>query len=101
MIYKNGFINIIVNITITFFFNIIFSTNVFSSNPADGYVYSVQHYLINFVSDLRLVCGFLWLLCGSFTNKTVLHDITEIVLKVALNIIALTITSTPSNRLRV
>ena len=27
-----------------------------------GEVYSIQHYVIKFVSDLRQVCGFLWLL---------------------------------------
>ena len=35
------------------------TTNVVSSNPADGEVYSIQHYVIKFVSDLRQVCGFL------------------------------------------
>ena len=29
-----------------------------SSNPARGEVYSIQHYVINFVSDLRHVGGF-------------------------------------------
>ena len=37
-------------------------------------VYSIQHYVMKFVSDLRQVGGFL-------------HDITEILLKVALNTI--------------
>ena len=37
-----------------------------------------------FVSDLRQVCSFLRF---SSTNKTDRHDITEIVLKVALNTI--------------
>jgi len=32
---------------------------VVSSNPAHGEVYSIQHYVIKFVSDLRHVCGFL------------------------------------------
>jgi Ca2+/Na+ antiporter len=32
--------------------------NVVRSNPAHGEVYSMQHYVINFVSDLRQVCGF-------------------------------------------
>jgi len=40
-----------------------------------------QHYVIKFVSDLRQVCNF----SGSSTNKTDRHDITEILLKVALN----------------
>jgi hypothetical protein len=30
-----------------------------SSNRADGEMYSIQHYVIKFVSDLRQVCGFL------------------------------------------
>jgi hypothetical protein len=29
------------------------TTNVASSNPADGEVSSIQHYVIKFVSDLR------------------------------------------------
>jgi hypothetical protein len=36
------------------------TTNVVSLNPADGEVYSIQHYVIQFVSDLRQVGGFLW-----------------------------------------
>jgi hypothetical protein len=31
-------------------------------NPAHGEVYSIQHYVIKFVSDLRQVSGFLWIL---------------------------------------
>jgi hypothetical protein len=34
-------------------------TKVVSSNPALGKVYSIQHYVIKFVSDLRQVAGFL------------------------------------------
>ena len=30
--------------------------------PRSGEVYSMQHYLIKFVSDLRQVSGFLWVL---------------------------------------
>ena len=33
--------------------------SVVSSNPVHGEVCSIQHYLINFVSDLRQVSGFL------------------------------------------
>jgi hypothetical protein len=33
-----------------------------SSNPICGEVYSIQHYVIKFVSDLRQVRGFLWVL---------------------------------------
>ena len=35
------------------------TTNVARSNPAHGEVYSIQHYVIKFVSDLRQVRGFL------------------------------------------
>ena len=52
-------------------------TNVARSNPADGEVYTIQHYVIKFVSDLRPVGVFL------LHNK----DITEIVLKVTLSTI--------------
>ena len=37
-------------------------TKVVNSNPAHGEVYSIQHYVIKFVSDFRLVSGFLWVL---------------------------------------
>ena len=33
-----------------------------SSNPIHGKVYSIQHYVIKFVSDLRQVGSFLWVL---------------------------------------
>jgi len=36
-----------------------FTTKVMSSNPVHGEVYSIQHYVIKFVSDLRQVGGFL------------------------------------------
>jgi hypothetical protein len=36
------------------------TTEVVSSNPAHGDVYSIQHYVIKLVSDLRQVGGFLW-----------------------------------------
>jgi hypothetical protein len=45
-----------------------------SSNPTRV----IQHYVIKFVNDVRQVCGFLQVLH---------HDITEILLKVALNTI--------------
>ena len=34
------------------------TTNVVSSNPANGEVYSIQHYVIKFVSDLRQLVVF-------------------------------------------
>ena len=52
-------------------------------------MYSIQHYVIKFVSDLWLV----WFSPGtpvSSNNKTDRHDITEILLEVALNTITLT-----------
>jgi hypothetical protein len=38
------------------------TTNVVSSNPVHAEVYSIQHYVIKFVSDLRQVSVFLWVL---------------------------------------
>jgi hypothetical protein len=38
------------------------TTNVVSSNPTHGEVYSIQHYAIKFVSDLQQVRGFLRIL---------------------------------------
>jgi len=35
------------------------TTNIVSLNPAHGEMYSIQHYVIKFVSDLWLVCSFL------------------------------------------
>jgi hypothetical protein len=62
------------------------TTNVVSLNSAHGEVYLIQHYVIKFVSDLRQVSSFLSSPVSS-TNKTERHDITEILLKVALNAI--------------
>jgi hypothetical protein len=38
------------------------TTKVVSSNPAHGELYSMSHYVIRFVSDLRQVGGFLHIL---------------------------------------
>jgi hypothetical protein len=62
-------------------FKTIYTTNVVSSKPA------IQHYVIKFVSDLRQISGFPPGIPVSSTNKTDGHDITEILLKVALNTI--------------
>jgi hypothetical protein len=35
------------------------STDLIKSNPTHGKVYSIQHYVIKFVSDLRQAGGFL------------------------------------------
>ena len=54
-----------------------------TSYQSSGEVYSIQHYVIKFISDLRQYYGF-WV---SSVNKTYRHDITEIFLKVTLNTI--------------
>ena len=64
------------------------TTNVASSNPVHGEMYSIQHYVIKFVSDLQQD-GFLCVLSISSTNKNDRHDIIEIVLIVALDTIDL------------
>ena len=38
------------------------TTKAVSSNPVYGEEYSIQHYVIKFVSDVRQVGGFLWVL---------------------------------------
>ena len=58
-------------------------TKVVSSNPVHGVVYSIQHYVIKFVSDLQQVGG----TPISSPNKTDRHDIIEILLKVELSTI--------------
>ena len=63
------------------------TTKVASSNHDHGEVYSIQHYVIKIASDLWQVGGFLRLLRFTPPNKTDLHDITETLLKVALNTI--------------
>jgi len=52
------------------------------SNPGHGEVYSIQHYVIKFVSDLFSPGT-------SSANKTDLHGKTVILLKMALNTINL------------
>jgi len=58
------------------------STKIVSSNPVHGEVYSIQHYMIKFVSDLRQVRGFFPGTPVSSTNKADSPDITAILLKV-------------------
>ena len=65
------------------------TTKVVSSNPAHGWVYSIQHYMIKFVSDLVQVCDMLRVLQFPPSNKTDCHNKTEILLKVVLNTINL------------
>jgi hypothetical protein len=55
------------------------TTKVMSSNPVNGGVYSIQHYAIKFVSDLRQVGGFLCVLRFPPPTKLTRHDIPDIV----------------------
>jgi hypothetical protein len=65
------------------------TTNVVTSHPPPGEVYSIQHHVIKFVSDLWQVGGFIWVLRLPSNNKTDSNDITEILLKEVLNTITL------------
>ena len=57
-------------------------------------MYSIQHYVIKFVSDLRQVGGFRRVLMfPPPIKKTDRHEITYILLKVALNTITLTLST--------
>ena len=58
------------------------TTSVVNSNPVHDEVYSIQHYVIKFVSDLLGQ----WFFPGSQVssiNETDCHDMAEILLKVA------------------
>jgi hypothetical protein len=60
------------------------TTTFVSSNPVHGDVYSIQHYVTEFVSDLWQVGGFLCVLQFPPPIKlTARHDIIEILLEVA------------------
>jgi hypothetical protein len=61
------------------------TNKVVSSIPAGGEVFSIQHYVIKFVSVLRHVGGFSPGIPVFSTNKAVCHDIAEILLKVTFN----------------
>ena len=63
------------------------TTKVVSSNLVHGEVYSIQHYVIEFVSDLRQVGSFTRVPPVSSTDTIDCHDITKILLKVALSTI--------------
>ena len=63
------------------------NTSVMSLNPVHGEVYSIQHYVIKFVSEFSLGTPV------SSNNITDCHNITEILLKVMLN------TTTPTLKL--
>jgi hypothetical protein len=65
--------------------SVLIITNVTSSNTAPGEVYSIQHYVIKFVSDLRQVGGVLRV----FRFPPPIKLTAKILLKVALNTITL------------
>jgi tryptophan synthase alpha subunit len=80
-----------------------------SSNPVNGEVYSIQDYVIKFVSDLRQVGAFRRVLRFSSTNKNDCHDITERLSMLVVigtdcigsyksNYYAITTTTAPSNQ---
>ena len=72
--------------------SVLITTKVVSSNPTHDEVISIQLYVIKFVSDLRQVGGFLRVLQFPPPIKLTVAIYTEILLKVALNTITLTIT---------
>jgi hypothetical protein len=51
------------------------TNNVVTLNPAHGEVYSIQHCVIKFVSDMQQVGGFPPGYSVSSTNKTDRHDV--------------------------
>ena len=63
------------------------TTKVVSSNPAHGEMYSIQHYVVTFVSGLRKDVDFHQVLRLHPPGKIDSHDVTEILLKVALKTI--------------
>ena len=63
--------------------SVIITTNVVSSNPANGEVYSIQHYVIKFVSDLGQVGGFHRVLRFPPLIILTAPNIAELLLKVA------------------
>ena len=76
------------------------TTNIVSSNPARGEVYSKQHYVhyvIKFVINLRQIVGFLRVLWFPPPIKLTV----TILLTVALNIITLTYTSYITGKINV
>ena len=66
------------------------TNNLVSSNPDHGEMYLIQHYVIKFVSDLPQASGFLLVFRFHPLLKADCHDITEILLKLAVSAINLT-----------
>jgi len=53
---------LVVGFANTYMQSVLITINVVILNPAHWDVYSIQHYVMKFVSDLQQVCGFLWVL---------------------------------------
>ena len=66
--------------------SVIITTKVVSSNSTQSKLYSIEQYVIKFVSDLGKVDGFLWVLRSPPQIKltTTIYIVTEILLKVTL-----------------
>jgi hypothetical protein len=60
------------------------TTNIMSSNPAHGEVYSIQHYVMKLISGLQHIVEFSLGTLVSSTHKTDRHDKTVILLKIVL-----------------
>ena len=91
--YRHDLYRMVVGFTMTYAISAYYQSSC-EFKSRSGEVYSIQHYVIKFVSDLWQVSGFLRALRFPPPNKTDRHDITEIVLKVVLTTI--TITFNPS-----
>ena len=59
---RRGRDHMVVGFTTTFMQSVPITTEVVSSNPFHGEVYLIEHYVINFVSALLQVDGFLLVL---------------------------------------
>ena len=56
---RRGRYRVVVGFTTTCAISPLITTKVVSSNPVHDEMYSIQHYVIKFVSDLQHVSGFL------------------------------------------
>jgi hypothetical protein len=87
---RGGCDHIVVGFT-TAYATVPFTTEVVNSNPVHHAEYSIQHNVIKFVNDFATGRWFSPGYPVFSTNETGYHDIAEILLKVALSIITLTL----------
>ena len=59
---RRGHGRMVVGLTTTYAISVYHHLHVVCSNPTHDEVCSIQYYVIKFVSDLRQVVGFLWVL---------------------------------------